>query len=261
MGRFGTLIASPDVEGRHRLRRLIEQEPDLELDGECEEENDTVMAVRTLTPSLLFLDAALPPSDGFGVLERLRTERPPAVVILSASGEEAVRAFELDALDYLQAPFSDGRFHAALDRARRRIREHELERHREELLALLQEPAPPPHEGPHEGAGVHGRLVVKSGSQLIFLDPDDVDWIEAEGVYIQVHAGRTSYLLRESLRKVEERLDPKRFLRIHRSMILNVDRVRKIVPHFNGGAVVVLHDGTQLKMSRSYRDRVSATLG
>ena len=260
MQRLGTLIASPDPHLRQRVRQLLAYETDVVLDAECAEVTDTVTAVRTLTPALLFLDVSFPPDTGFVVFDRLRGEVPPAVVMMATQERFAVRAFDVHAADYLRVPFADERFGTALARARARIRAHAMDRYRERLLTLLQEDVPCNESNGH-GDDYHGRLVVKTGSQLVFLDPADVDWVEAEGVYVRIHTGGTTYLLRESLRNVEDRLDPIRFLRIHRSTILNVDRVRKIVPHFNGGAVVQLRDGTQLKMSRSYRDRVSAVLG
>ncbi|NNF59431.1 MAG: response regulator transcription factor [Rhodothermaceae bacterium] len=264
MHRIDTLIASPDPEARLRLRRLLAPEPDVVLDSECTTVSDTVTALRTLHPGLLFLDACLPPDDGFAVLDRLRANPPEAVVVMAPHDGFASRAFDVQATDYLHAPYTDERFRLALQRARTRIRERALHRSRDRLLALLQEPEQAANgttNGHSSGDDYHGRLVVKTGSQLVFLDPREVDWIEAEGVYVRIHVGGTSHLLRESLRHVEERLDPTRFLRIHRSTVINVDRVKKIVPHFNGGAVVLLQDGTQLKMSRSYRDRVSAVLG
>ncbi len=204
----------------------------------------------------LFLDIRIPPDDGFAVLEALGDDVPPAVVFVTASDEYALRAFEANALDYLHKPFSAERFQASLARVRTRLREHEAGRHHDRLLSLLSD-----HAEDRAHAGVGDRLVIKTGSQLVFLDPGDVDWIEAEGVYVRLQVGAKSYLLRESLHNVEQRLDPRRFLRIHRSTILNLDRAKKIVPHFNGGALVILRDGRQLKMSRGYRDRVSATLG
>ena len=263
MLRIDTLIASPDPEARLRLRRLLDDEPDVVLDSECATVSDTVTALRTLNPGLLFLDACLPPDDGFAVLARLKADPPEAVVVMAPNDGFASRAFDVQATDYLHAPYTDERFRLALQRARTRIRERAMNRYRERLLALLQEPEEASNgtANGHTSEDYHGRLVVKTGSQLIFLDPNEVDWIEAEGVYVRIHTSGTSHLLRESLRHVEERLDPTRFLRIHRSTVLNVDRVKKIVPHFNGGAVVLLQNGTQLKMSRSYRDRVSAVLG
>lgn len=257
-GPIRVLIVDDEEPARRRLQRFVEREPDTELVGACEEGDKAVEAARTLRPDLLLLDIQIPPEDGFAVLRALRDEAPPAVVFVTASDAHAMRAFEANALDYLHKPFSRERFGDALDRVRTRLREHEAGRHRDRLLSLLDDHAA---DRTHVGSGYPSRLVVKTGSQLVFLDPAEIDWVEAEGVYVRVWAGTTSYLLRESLKHVEERLDPQRFIRIHRSTVLNVERVRKIVPHFNGGALVILHDGSELKMSRTYRDRVQATLG
>lgn len=259
MDTLRVLIVDDEEPARLRLRRLLEAEPDVAVVGECGSSPEAVAAVRELGPDLLFLDIRIPPDSGFAVLERLGPAVPAAVVFVTAYDEYAVRAFEAEALDYLLKPFSDARLRAAVARVRRRLREHAVAQQRDRLLTLLQDPhAFGPDRAP---AGGLERLVVKSGSQLLFLDPHEVDWVEAEGVYVRLHAGGKVHLLRESLTHVEQRLDPRRFLRIHRSTILNVDRVVKIVPHFNGGAIVHLRDGTRLKMSRGYRDRVSATLG
>lgn len=254
--RIRALVVDDEAPAQLRLQRLLDREPDIDLVGACCCGTEAIATVRAERPDLLFLDIRIPPDDGFAVLDALGGEAPPAVVFVTASEEYAVRAFEANALDYLHKPFSAERFQAALDRVRTRLREHEAGRHRDRLLSLLDD-----HAEDRGRVGYRDRLVIKTGSQLVFLDPEDVDWIEAEGVYVRLQVGAKTYLLRESLRNVEHRLDPRRFLRIHRSTILNLDRVKKIVPHFNGGALVILRDGRQLKMSRSYRDRVTATLG
>lgn len=254
--RIRALVVDDEVPARLRLQRLLEREPDIDLVGACCCGTEAIAAVRAERPLLLFLDVRIPPGDGFAVLDALGDDTPPAVVFVTASEEYALRAFEANALDYLHKPFSAERFQAALARVRTRLREREAGRHRDRLLTLLND-----HAEDRERAGYRERLVIKTGSQLVFLDASEVDWIEAEGVYVRLQVGPKSYLLRESLHNVEQRLDPRRFLRIHRSTILNLDRAKKVVPHFNGGALVVLHDGRQLKMSRSYRARLSATLG
>jgi two-component system LytT family response regulator len=253
--RLRALVVDDEAPARLRLQRLLERAPDIDLVGTCCCGTEAIAVAQSERPDLLFLDVRIPPDDGFAVLDALGDEAPPAVVFVSASEEHALRAFEANALDYLHKPFSAARFEAALDRVRTRLREHEAGRHRDRLLSVLSEHAE------DRAPRFRDRLVIKTGSQLVFLDPDDVDWIEAEGVYVRLQVGPKSYLLRESLRNVEQRLDPRRFLRIHRSTVINLDRVTKIVPHFNGGALVILRDGRQLKMSRSYRARVSATLG
>ena len=254
--RIRALVVDDEAPAQLRLRRLIDREPDIDLVGACCCGTEAIATTRAERPDLLFLDIRIPPDDGFAVLDALGDDAPPAVVFVTASDEHAVRAFEANALDYLHKPFSAERFQTALERVRLRLREHEAGRHRDRLLSLLDD-----HAGDRGRVGYRDRIVIKTGSQLVFLDPEDVDWIEAEGVYVRLQVGEKSYLLRDSLRNVEQRLDPRRFLRIHRSTVLNLDRVKKIVPHFNGGALVILRDGRQLKMSRSYRDRVTATLG
>ncbi|MDX1531645.1 MAG: LytTR family DNA-binding domain-containing protein [Rhodothermales bacterium] len=244
------LIAEDEEAARRRLRRFLEREPGVTLVGACSSSTEAADAVEALSPDLVLLDIRIPPGSGFDVLDRLGREARTAVVFVTADERYAVRAFEAGAVDFLLKPYSEARLRSALERVRAWL-------HRPDAPAA----APPAAPNGNGSARGHRRLVLKTGSELVFVDPDEVDWIEAEGVYVRFHVGKKSYLLRETLANVEQRLDPERFLRIHRSTILNVDRAVKIVPHFNGGALVHLADGARLKMSRGYRDRVRATLG
>ncbi len=253
---LSTLVASSDPSTRHLLATHLQSIPTVDVVGECGDASEAIHTARTRPLHLLVLDAALSPDGARVVLEDLGDEAPPAVVVGAEPGD-GLWAFAFGAVDCLPAPLTTDRLDAALRRARDRVVTAEIRAHRDQLLALLDgiDAAPTSTTGPS------GRLVVRSGSQLIFLDPSDVDWIEACGVYVCVHIGGAKHLLRETLAHVEERLDPARFIRVHRSTILNLDRVEKIVPHLNGGAFVVLKDGSRLKMSRTYRERIHASLG
>lgn len=253
-----TLVASGDPASREHLACRLNAFPGVAVVDVCDTALGLTRALRTRAVHLLVLHAHLPPDGGEAALSRLGADAPPAVVVAEADPGDGLWAYTHGAVDCLPAASGDDRFCAAITRARDRILDTEIRAHRDRLLALLR------------GVGIVPAvvadppvrpLVVRSGSQLIFLDPSEIDWVEASGVYVSVHVGGTKHLLRETLRHVEEQLDPTRFVRIHRSTILNVERVRKITPHFNGGAVVVLKDGTQLKMSRSYRERISVSLG
>ena len=256
MSPLSTLLASGDGSTRPLFSDRLHEAPTVEVVGECGTVTEAIDLVRSRPLHLLVLDTDLPDDGGRAVLEALGDEAPPTVVVGAKPGD-GLWAFAFGAVDCLPAPFDAGRLDAALRRARDRVVTAEIRAHRDQLLALLDggDSAPSPIESDA------GRLVVRSGSQLIFLDPKDVDWIEACGVYVCLHVGGTKHLLRETLSHVEERLDGSRFIRIHRSTILNLDRVQKIVPHLNGGAVAVLKDGSQLKMSRTYRERIHASLG
>lgn len=250
------LVATDDDAHRAVLTDRLGEVPDVAVVDASETALGVTRSLRSRAVHLLVIDARLPPDGARAAIERLNGEAPPAVIVTSACPGDGLWAYDLGAVDCLPFPFEPDRLATAVERARDRVLQVQLREHRDGLLGLL------------EGAGlttstatVDGPLVVRSGSQLVFLDPSEIDWIEAAGVYVSIHAGTTRHLVRESLRHVEEQLDPSRFVRIHRSTVLNVDRVRKIVPHLNGGAVVVLKDGTQLKMSRGYRERISASLG
>lgn len=256
MDPLSALVAADGPSSRPLLS-LLESVPAVVVAGTCDTAGGVARALRAHTSPLLIVDAAFPPDGAQAVLARLERDVPPAVVITSAEPGDGLWAYALGAVDCLPAPVTLDRLRTAVDRAQERIVGAEIRAHRDQLLTLLTgdaAPPPPIEPGPRT-------LVVRSGSQLIFLDPDEVDWIEASGVYVSVHVGPTTHLIRETLRHVEEQLDPARFVRVHRSTILNLARVRKIVPHLNGGAIVLLKDGTRLKMSRSYRERIHACLG
>jgi two-component system LytT family response regulator len=273
-GRYGmrVLIVDDEELARLRLRRLLERETDVTVVGECGRGDEAIDFIRAQAPDVVFLDIQMKDIDGFGVVDELEARAAPFFIFVTAYDRYAVRAFDSNALDYLLKPFSDERLRRALERARARLLQHQISTVSDRLLSLLQTYRPAgattAFAAADEPAGREepemrplDRLVLKTGGRLLFMDVDRVDWIEAEGVYVRLHTGTRSHLLRESLTNVEKRLDPARFIRIHRSTIVNADRIREIVPHFNGGAIVVLQDGTRLKLSRGYRERVTATLG
>jgi two-component system LytT family response regulator len=194
----------------------------------------------------------LPVLDGFGVLREIEPELMPVTVFVTAFDQYALRAFESHALDYLLKPFDQERFQRALQRARTQVKRQrggELDDKLRDLLASL---------GPKPG---HiERIVVRTGARLVFLRVDEIDWMDAEGNYIRLHVGKKSYLLRETMSGMEAKLDPARFIRIHRSTIVNIDRIKELESLFQGEYLVILHDGTKLPSSRGYRDRVRELL-
>lgn len=256
------LIVDDEPPARRKIRRFLDKESDVEVVGEAGNGERALRAIRELEPDLVFLDIQMQHLDGFDVVDQINLDTPPVFIFITAYDQYAVRAFEAAALDYLLKPFVEERFYMALDRARARLQTRHLTTYSNQLLALLQDrqPAPPPSSVPPKPRE-YGRLVLKTGSRLVFLDASEIDWVEAQGVYVQLHVGAKTHLLRESLTNVEHRLDPQQFIRIHRSTLVNLDRIKEIIPHLNGGSIVVLDDGRRLKMSRSYRDKVNATLG
>jgi len=248
-----TLIADDEPLARRRLVRLLDQEPDAELVAACATGLEAIQAVKTHGPDLLFLDVQMPGMDGFGVLESLGAEVPPAVVFVTAFDSYAVQAFEANALDYLLKPFDAERFHRAFERARDRLRRPETARAPEQFTALL--------ESLNRQRTSAERLAIRADGRVYFVRVADIDWIETASNYVRLHSGKTSHLLRESLASLETRLDPDRFLRIHRTTVVNVERLRELQPWFSGEYIAILHDGTRLKVSRGYRDRVARWLG
>ncbi|QSQ28224.1 response regulator transcription factor [Pyxidicoccus parkwayensis] len=258
-----------EVLARTSLRILLAEDADVELVGECGTGREAVALVQELSPDLLLLDVQMPGMDGFEVLQRLAPERMPAVIFTTAYDAHALRAFEVHALDYLLKPFSDERFARALAHAKEHIqrgRVHELTRR---LMGMLQGSAPPPAPPPAAPAppslepvgGPLERIAFKDGGRVVFIGVDEVDWIEADDYYVQLHQGSRSHLLRESLRELELRLPQRRFARIHRSTIVNVSRVKELRPLAHGEAEVILHDGTTLRLSRSRREHLLSLLG
>jgi two-component system, LytTR family, response regulator len=247
MDRVRVLIVDDEPPARAKVRRFLAADPETEVVGEAGSGTEAVEAVEDLAPDLLFLDVQMPGLDGFGVIEALRGVRLPEVVFVTAYDEYAVRAFEVHAVEYLLKPFGPERFAQALARAKERVRAREggdLDRRLRQALAEAR-PRPAPLE----------RLLVPVGEKQVVLDVARIDWLEAEQNYVRLHVGAASHLVRATLAGLEERLDPARFIRIHRSRIVNADRVREIHPWSHGDQLVVLQDGTELLMSRRYRDR------
>jgi len=243
------LIVDDEPLARDRLRRLLRDERDVEIAAECADGRKAVAAIVKLAPDLVFLDVQMPGLDGFGVLEALPSESIPAVIFVTAYDQYALRAFDSQALDYLLKPFDRERFQRALGRAREELRKRHAGTIEPRLLALLEQL--------EEQKPFLERLCIKSAGRVYFLRADDVDWIEAEGNYVRLHAGKEAHLLRETMNHLETRLDPQRFLRIHRSTIANIERIKELHPWFKGEHVVILRDGSRLTLGRAYRDRLA----
>jgi two-component system LytT family response regulator len=247
------VIVDDEPLARRRVRGLLVEAGDVEVVAECANGRDAIRAIEESPPDLLFLDIQMPEIDGFDVLRAIGANRVPVVIFVTAYDQFALRAFEAHALDYLLKPFDDERFEAALQRARERIHQQaggDLDRR---LRALLEEV--------RGGRGYLQRLVVPTGNRSVFVRTEEIDWIEAERNYIRLHAGGRAYLLRENLGHIESALDPARFCRIHRSTIVNIDRIQAVESLLGGEYLVVLHDGTKLTSGRSYRRSLHALMG
>jgi two-component system LytT family response regulator len=248
-----TCIVDDEPLARERIRTLLSREPDVEVVGECGDGGEAVTRIREMQPDLLFLDVQMPVMDGFGVLDALDTDLPPAVIFVTAYDQYALRAFEVHALDYLLKPFNGHRFKKAVQRARVELmKEGNGHGVNERLLTLL--------EHLKQDRKPQERLILKTSGRVTFLKVDEIDWVEAEGNYVRLHVGAISHLLRETMKGIEAKLDADRFIRIHRSTIVNTDRIKELQPLFHGEYAVLLRDGTRLTASRGPENKLRRVL-
>jgi len=257
------LIVDDEPAARDAIRSLLAGDADIHIVGECADGRTALHAIATTSPDLLFLDVQMPEMDGFTMLRQLEPERLPVVVFVTAFDQYALRAFDVHATDYLLKPFDDDRFREAVSRAKQSVRAGQLGRLSEELRALLDGVASPAAASrPAAPGGPYlKRLVIKSGGRVTLLNVRDIDWIEAEGDYVKIHVGKAWHLLRETMKRLEAQFDPARFVRIHRSTIVNVERIKELQPYFRGEYVVILQDGKSLKLSRGYKEHLESVLG
>jgi two-component system, LytTR family, response regulator len=249
MPKIRVLIVDDEPIARRGIGQQLKGEPEIEIVGECANGMEAVTAIKTKSPDLVFLDVQMPEMDGFEVIEAVGVERMPRVIFVTAYDQYTLRAFEVHALDYLLKPFDRDRFVKALNHAKSSLQRGEFNR---QLIRLLDDrlAARKPLE----------RLVIKSGGRIYFLNVEEVDWIEAADNYVELHVGRESHLLRETISGLSARLDPARFLRIRHSTIVNIERVKELRPLFRGEYLIVLRDGTELTSSRRYRKNLDAIL-
>jgi two-component system, LytTR family, response regulator len=251
------LVVDDEPLAREKIRGMTADDPEVRVVGECSNGAEAIEAIQNLKPDLVLLDVQMPEVGGFAVLEALKDGPLPAVIFITAYDHYAVRAFEVHALDYLLKPFDRERFAAALARAKshflREQRPPDADGLDARILALLEQMREMPR--------YHERLVVKSSGRVFFLNTSEIDWIEAEGNYVNIHTGKKSHLLRETISGLENQLDPREFVRIHRSAIVNISRIKELQPWSHGEYHVILHDGTRLTLSRSYRDKLQSALG
>jgi two-component system LytT family response regulator len=252
MKKIRTLVVDDEPLARERLTSLLSAEPDIEVVGQCRDGEEAVTAIVDHSPDLVFLDVQMPAMNGFEVIDAVGPERMPLVIFVTAYDQHALRAFQVRALDYVLKPFDRERFQEALQRARAHIQRDETGDLGRRLLALVKDLR---RDQPKTD-----RLVVKSGGRLFFLRADEIDWIEAAGNYVRLHVGTTSHLLRETMNAIEGRLDPEKFFRIHRSRIVNMERIQEMQPWLNGEYAVVLRTGTRLTLSRGYREKLQERL-
>ena len=251
LSRIRILIADDEPVARRGVRVLLERDPLVDIVGEATGGIEAAELILRLRPDLVFLDVQMVGCDGFETLRRVGPAAVPVVVFVTAYDEYALRAFEVNAVDYLLKPYDDSRFAAALARARDLVVRKRTDEAGQRLARLLDH---------LEGEG-RDRILLKSSGEIIFLKTSEIDWVEAEGDYVKFHAAGRTHLMRGTMASMETTLNPAQFIRIHRSAIVNADRLRKLSPSFEGEYAVVLQDGTKLRLGRSYHDRIRALLG
>jgi len=284
------LIVDDETLARQRVRRLLQNEADVEIVGEAESGHDAVAMIRDLRPELVCLDVQMPGLDGFGVLREIDGGPVPMVLFVTAYDEHAQRAFDVHAVDYVLKPVDADRFRAAFDKARKQRANAVAAERLGELLETVRRLADGGAGDARDGAvalaglaagaaatgastagapaaagAANGRfasrILVKQDGRMFFVKTTEIDWIEADRNYVRLHVGKTAHTIRERISHLEETLDPRLFARIHRSTIVNLNRVREMQQWFSGDYVVILEDGTRLRLSRHYRDRVEKQVG
>ena len=251
--RIRALVIDDEPLARDMIREMLEGHPEAEIIGECGSGREAVETIKALSPDLIFLDIQMPELGGFEILESFNDSKTPYIIFATAYDQYAVRAFEVHALDYLLKPFDRERFETAWQRAKSRMAEDQLHQRDQHILTLLEElKAGPRHLE---------RLVVKTEGRVFFLDVNDIHCIEAEGNYIRVYNGQKTYLLRETISGLESQLNPKLFLRIHRSSIVRIDKIKELQPWFHGEYHVIMENGKQLTLSRNYRSNLQEAVG
>jgi two-component system LytT family response regulator len=246
------LIVDDEPLARRRIKSLLAHDQSVDVIGECSDGHKAVTSISELTPDLVFLDVQMPAMDGFEVIKTIGAEQMPTVIFVTAYDQYALKAFEVNALDYLLKPFDRTRFHKTLEKAKTMIKGLQSGNVNNQLLSLLGDL--------RREQKTPDRFIIKSGGRVVFLRAEEIDWMCAVGNYVRLQVGRDSHLMRETMTGMEAKLDPVSFMRIHRSTIVNLDRVKEVQPWAKGEYVVIMRDGTRLIMSRRYRERLNERL-
>jgi len=248
-----TVIVDDEELGRRGVRARLAGEADIDIVAECSSGPAAVETVTTLSPDLLFLDVEMPEFDGFDVIDALESCRLPHLVFVTAHDRFAVRAFDVNALDYVLKPIDDVRFARTLNRVRKAMA-RELPEGDGSIEARVRAVVEAVRRNGQPSSFHRERIAVRNGGKVVLVPVEDIDWVEAAGDYVTLHAGKREHLLRETMGSIERRLDPDRFVRIHRSTIVRIDRVAELLTTDNGDFVVALRNGRELKLSRGYRN-------
>jgi two-component system, LytTR family, response regulator len=246
------IIVDDEPLARDGVRLHLGEAHDIQIAGEAGSGEEAIELIESVRPDLMFLDVQMPGVDGFGVLEAIGTSHMPVTIFTTAYDQFAVRAFDAHAVDYILKPYDAERFHRALERARDQLRTRRRSDVDERLGSLLAEL--------QARSRFAERLIVRSGGRIVILRVAEIDYLQAASNYVRIHAGGKDYLLRETMTALEAKLDPTEFVRIHRSTMVRIDRIRELEPLFQGDYVVILTDGTRLTSSRGYREKLQELL-
>lgn len=247
------LVIDDESLARDLIVELLKEFDDFQIIGECSDGADAIKTIEKLRPDLIFLDVQMPVLNGLEVLERLKDSYLPEIIFVTAYDNYAIRAFDFHAIDYLLKPISRTRFEQAIQYAKERISQQNSSETKEQLFAFLEN---------HQNKLPHlQRIFVKENGKITLLDPETIDWIEADDKYLHLHTANKNHLIRQTLNSIEAELNPNSFLRIHRSIIVNLTRIKEIHPLFNNEYVLILHNGTKLTLSRNYKNRFFERFG
>lgn len=250
---MNAIIVDDESLARRGIRESLDRYPEIRVVAECANGADAIHEICEKHPDLVFLDIQMPLMDGFEVIQLLEPEQIPYVIFVTAHDEYAVQAFEINAMDYLLKPVEERRFDAALQRAKTAIQQNQAYKVREGIVSLL--------ESMKERKRYSDRIAIRENGRILFVRTNEIDWIESQGNYLEIHAGKTTHILRQTISGLEEQLDPEDFARIHRSTIVRLDRVQEMKMSFPGANKIVLRDGTQLFLSRRFRDKLRQRIG
>ena len=260
-----TILVDDETLAIQGMELRLQPHEDVEIVDRCSNGREAIRSIKTHKPDLVFLDIQMPGFDGFSVVQGLMEVEPPLFVFVTAYGDHALRAFEAQAVDYLMKPVEESRLADTLDRVRQRLAEKrgavEVDRLKEVLAEVapdaVEEMGSPPEGGDHAANRFEKLINIKDRGQIFRVDVDTIERIDAAGDYMCIYTGDNTLILRETMKDLEKRLDPRRFQRIHRSTIVNLDLVKQVKPHTTGECFLVLGSGAQVKVSRSYRDVVA----
>jgi two-component system LytT family response regulator len=263
------IIVDDEQLARRGIRARLEPAGGYTVVAECANGSEAIAAIREHQPAVVFLDVQMPGVDGFGVIEEIGAEQMPVVIFVTAFDNHALKAFEAHAFDYLLKPIDDVRFATTIERARHRVVEREESGVARRLAALMNDIRPALGAGPGvarqldspDAPAPMNRIVVRDRDRVLLIDVGDIDWIGADGDYVRIHASGKSHLIRDTMAAMEQRLDRGAFVRIHRSTIVNTSRIRELRPYSSREYAVILRDGTRLRLSRRYRERLRAHFG